>query len=42
MMRRDAAYEKASGKWQMLVAKARGIRMLGIYASPSALAADWT
>lgn len=37
---REAVVEGARGKWQMLVVKARDIRIMGIYASPSASEAD--
>lgn len=40
MMRREAAYKGETGKWKMLVVNVREIRLIGIYVSPSAQAAD--
>ena len=40
-MKRVAAFEGKRGKWQMLVVAIKGIRVIGVYASPSASAADW-
>lgn len=41
ILRREAAFEGNNQKWQILVVKTRGSRMIGIYASPSASADDW-
>lgn len=39
-MRREAVFERVARKGQIMVAKMRGIRVLGIYSSPRALSAD--
>lgn len=40
VFRREDAVEGSRRKWQMLVVKMRGIRIIGIYASPSATTTD--
>ena len=41
LLRRDGAYQGTRNKWQILVVRHADIRIIGVYASPSASAADW-
>ena len=41
LLRRDGAYQSTRNKWQMLVVRHADMRIIGVYASPSAAAADW-
>ena len=41
LLRRDGAYQSTRNKWQMLVVRRADMRIIGVYASPSASAADW-
>ena len=41
MLRREGAIQSKRNKWQILVVRHADIRFIGVYATPSATAADW-
>ena len=41
MLRRDGEYQSTRNKWQALVVGHADMRIVDVYASPSASAADW-
>ena len=41
LLRRDGAYQGTRNKWQILVVRHADVRIIGVYASPTASAADW-
>jgi len=41
MLRREGAYQCTRNKWQILVVRHADIRIIGVYATPSASATDW-
>ena len=41
LLRRDGAYQRTRNKWQILFVRHADMRIICVYASPSASAADW-
>ena len=41
LIRREGAYQGSRNKWQILVVRHADVRIIGVYATPSASASDW-